>query len=891
MACDILRKNQVRQAKDNLEVVDALDKNAELDLIAYTPPKASGEYSDPITMRINDLNDILSDAIHSGILESFDSKSPAIFKAIDEYAEEHLGDSYKRLKATVLDTWWNSSIVQRMREYVSPDGVVKSQLADLRAVYHNASQVRVRTMNHDAKIIDDMIATTNYNDSKKKILTDIFGRSAIFSSLTEVDRIASGQSTIDEEIAKYIKDSGLKDRQIQKADKYSALFIDGVLTENMDPNLSLSQGADTANKILKLASLYSLKRIKGSTDILRDLSSNHPQLFKKLKTETFVLKSLNTQMHKRTGDVDISLPNLVEDIFHKPMEFYIVTPSMLKKPEYSEKQGWTVVRQPDSKKKQYGIIAREKTSGLTEGIAVNTGYINNGIHISQEAQEATDYFLNTPHINSIDVTGKAASARLVLTAEEKQKINIENSPAKMLVRAYAHKEFILATQSVRETLSKSFTGKYYKPSDLGELDNLIEKGHHPIFLKLPEGMTLDDVSPEIRREYEPVDKNIISDIAGFSKGFDYVRTRMSDSVIGYKDITMFSNNRTMQQASEIVKQLVVSMKIHDIIVNPSKVAMDFTSGITLALSKGASVKEVIDYGKEAIIYSKEMSKLRNDLHKAIYRQRRGANNQSEIDKLSKQITEHPFSAALSKGFLQSISTDMVLKDMDSVSGLQNNINDLFDKITKNKDGTESRFAQAVFKVADFLPVEDVFRYFANAGKDLDPTEFSTMLENATEDIKKIKNQRDATAMLSELVAAPDSILVRAGSAATLYADLIPRWITYRHNINDGATAQNAADDALDTYIDYKINMPRELKWASDYFLIPYPSFFLRIQRVIVSMAVNNPIGFGAGIMSNQFIGEHGQNIIQSNIFNRLSNGTLVSAPEPTWSMFLPDHLL
>ena len=312
----------------------------------------------------------------------------------------------------------------------------------------------------------------------------------------------------------------------------------------------------------------------------------------------------------------------------------------------------------------------------------------------------------------------------------------------------------------------------------------------------------------------------------------------------------------------------------------SKALNDMTSNTVLLLSKNISAVKIAKYGKQAISEVKDLEDLRSEalVHKLdVMAGKKGA--QKKLDEINKKIKDHPISFALYHGMIQSISTDIVLKDYDTVSGLQRDIEKLFNKITHNKDGETltgvgslvKTFMQKGYSAEDALQVIS-----AKTKGSFLPDAVSEVTEEVSNNLKRIKKQEDVDKYLSQFIAGPDSEAARIGSALTQYADLIPRIIMFKDRIDNGFTEEEAVKESLESFIDYKVNMPKEIKILSDYGVLLFPSFWMRIQRIILMQAKNSPASVIGTLSMSQMMGGHLPNIIDSNIFGKWSNDQILN---------------
>ncbi len=303
------------------------------------------------------------------------------------------------------------------------------------------------------------------------------------------------------------------------------------------------------------------------------------------------------------------------------------------------------------------------------------------------------------------------------------------------------------------------------------------------------------------------------------------------------------------------------------------------------MAKGASLGEVWKYTKQAVRYSKEMTKLRNEELQLKYGVATRPDNQSLKKKLaiiSDKIAKHPFSPALAGGMIQSLGVEMLTRDLDSTQGLQVSIEDIFKKLTEDEKENLNKFNAIVKKLSKGggEKIQMEYWYQALADKLNDTTLGKApgkIINDMALNLKNIKNEDSAVKYLGELVAAPGSSLVKFGGAMTIYADIIPRWIIYKHNRNINMSEREAISDAINSLPNYVIGMPESLKFWSDLYITPFPSFYTRIQRVILTLAHKSPVSFAGHLVVNELIGG-GANITGSNIFSKLMNGSFISAP-------------
>ena len=356
------------------------------------------------------------------------------------------------------------------------------------------------------------------------------------------------------------------------------------------------------------------------------------------------------------------------------------------------------------------------------------------------------------------------------------------------------------------------------------------------------------------------------------------------------------------------------------------------------------IDEIAKGYPEALAHAKRMSELEGRLVSAKLRLAQAEavgedtkRFQREVEVVNELIKRHPFSPAISNGFIQSQGTSMLIKEYDTISGLQKSIDNIVELVMKDKKGNPTKVHDGVVKLMNFgFGVDDIINSVSNMskvkgtsfgeelagiadrlaekkGKDVIKAEEKRLGRKLTEDeIREIQSEADTVRYVSEFIAAPSSELVRQGSRVMQMADIMARWTLYKHemvknlkekgynyvdhykatkDIEAGKldkkvyeSIENAAAvKGLDTFIDYRLNLPKELKTLSDLGVIMFPSFWLRAQKVIYNLIKYHPINAGAGLVLTDVLNLNGASIIDANVLNKMSQGTLIQAGQDVLS--------
>jgi hypothetical protein len=82
-------------------------------------------------------------------------------------------------------------------------------------------------------------------------------------------------------------------------------------------------------------------------------------------------------------------------------------------------------------------------------------------------------------------------------------------------------------------------------------------------------------------------------------------------------------------------------------------------------------------------------------------------------------------------------------------------------------------------------------------------------------------------------------------------------------------------------------MPRELKYASDMGVFLFPSFWMRVQRVIYRLVKEKPATMAAGLTTEALMNLHIPTVFDSFL---LAKEHFVYSPPVDVSSFIPTHL-
>ncbi len=652
----------------------------------------------------------------------------------------------------------------------------------------------------------------------------------------------------------------------------------------------------------RLVALYALVNTDNLKKSMRIMAQN-PDMTNEIARLSNSLKAIADQTLENSTDQMTFRENMVADNFSEPKEFRAIDVRSLHSNEYSRKNGWKVVRQPTGS--EYGIVYRDRTRITNQsgaGITENFRYYD--IVVGKDIQ-------NSKAENVVKVQNGTNDPyhKIVLTQAELDTIGATvQNPADMLARSYAQMLMIKQTQAARNFIT--YGDKIKKIVTVQEATKLNKKlrklgaKDHPWFISIPDGMTIDDfldANPNIKALYKEPEQ--LSRIGGFNENIDLVRKDMHDMIVGYED-PAFGNDSTPQKLLYITRKLVVVVKQAWIILSPIKIAADIASNQIILAGYGVPVFSILKNQAAAIGHSASMSKLRTDYVMKTFEMHaetnpvKKASIEAKIAVLKKKIEKHPMAPIVQNGMMQSVSTDILLKDRSVVSGLQEDIEKILNfglhkgGTTKPNDLSKAILVAAksgyeVGALVNGLAKNIVaMKAFGDLGQRI-----NEQLDASGSRIEQKIKDKDSAKLLSELLGAPDSEALRLGSYLVQMADIAARYTLYTHlKKNNGKidiarktrkrkmSEEEIIETVMEAFVDYKVNMPKEVKMLSDHGILLFPSFWMRIQKVMYSIAKDNPLKVGTGLILAEAMDLHIASYYDSNIFAKF--GEIFNAPPP-----------
>lgn len=623
---------------------------------------------------------------------------------------------------------------------------------------------------------------------------------------------------------------------------------------------------DNVNNVKKLLALKSIQAI-GAKKFEKFLKNE--DLVDLIRDEVIANK---LSLDKVEGTKHLN-DSLVREQYKEPFTLKTVNENQFRMYEDGENTGWEVLRRPE--RGGLGIVYRK----VIDSTSIPGAYTDTKL-------QSSDVEVYGKDVETRGVVKGDGVNKLRLTKEEKMKLGVVEDFSQSLVRSTAHNMAVQESQIIRDTLLKKDT-RMVVGQNTKKLEDIVksENVDNPWFVKLKDGMEYDDLPKEIKAKYAKVG-NRASNVENFNEEVDLVRKDISHWLMGGSSKSLFTNPKA-KWAMRIVKDLVAGAKIGMVVLNPIKIANDNISNVSYLGVMGVDplfiAKSYKDITKNYGAYS-DLQRQILTLKVQLTARPESAAIKKKIKNLQKRVERNPLGDLAQKGFINSLGSDLVSKNADTLSGLQADMHTALHYLLTKKDGNRNYVSHFIMRLQDLgFEGEDFLTYLGTIAKKTGGKNVQKELDQVAARLKEIRTEGDVINYVSQYTNSPGSEAVRLGSATTDLTDVLAKETLYRHLVeNEGASPEAARIKVLDSFPDYKENMPLAVKQLSDTGIIMFPSFWLRIQKVIYRMVRDKPLNLSTELMLEEAFGSNINTIMDANIINKHNSfgGLLHSPLEP-----------
>lgn len=840
---------------------------------------------------------------------AFYNKSEGILgPKLREFHERKMAENgiYAKIYNTIKDGANEIELFDKLVQQLFLSGDTdRSKIAKLTKMVEDTNRWAMETLTTEMPEWDKKLLHVIKDEKEQILLNEVYGLGGYG---------AMSQYTIDGKTVMELVNNGMEPSEVLKKLKLTMIEETTVtqMYERLVHRKVQNGGRINTSGDARIGAAIALKTLEANDNagykLQEKMRTKHKELHDQLVELAISAYTLNRMVNRGVGTLSVGKgvgvysdyeEHGLLDLYSNSHEFRIVTRAEMDSGKYDESRfnPWEVLKPVNQD--GFGIVYRKSQEVYNSGLGVNEDRIKNGLYIDKKLVEEglkkdKEWLVKNNVQEYMDMDG-ITSYRVILTKEQAIKAEGMNNVMQTLYRSVVHNTQLIEQQTARQMIKAQLTEDGDTEAKLDLLEKRIEynkdikwKDRHlrkevkPYLKTNMSRETLKEKYPNIYKEYKIATG--VSTYGGLDKELRYVRRGLSDIMIGFGTGSLISDNLPwLQDMERKYKQLVVLKKLKMVVASPSKLMADMASNVAVLgaldvdpIDGGKDMKQAFDYWDETSNMEAEIVKLRMELLKA-----EASNNEEKVKNVKMRLKsvedkfkKHPFYEAYERGFVQSMATSMMIKEFDTISGLQHTIDEVVKKITLDDKHKPNEVHEAIVKFMNWgYSVEDALRYAGNASK-LKGTRFGDELIAMGDRLANHKKagEEDVPAYISEIIAGPNSELVKQGSRIMQMSDLMSRWALYKHTLKEllseelgrPVTAEEINDvtrgnrlglshtaieeikdkaglRSLDTFVDYRLNLPSEFKKASDVGVLWFPAFWLRTAVVVPQMIAAKPI--------------------------------------------------
>jgi len=837
---------------------------------------------------------------------------------------------YKTAVSMLRNGFYSGDFAQRMHYILGLAGDVKDKVVkEALKLSNQYQQESVKELENMAKL--DRLLKDTYSKHDQKKIHRIFADTGIANLVlneTMFNNILEGKITIKE--AMNVASSKMNTEDISKLDDVANYWTTGDTATN---KINVYSTGIYSNEALLYTTLKAMSTIPGSQKLLQDMDKDTRNWMMSL---ALINKKMNDELNEKGVDYrgvqyseDAGYHGMYDgsysmDIHDKVFEYKAVTLSEMRRSDNSSENGWIVVK--EATKDTVGILARENyEAGYNTGVGLELNRYSNGALLSRDQSKPIVDRLRT--LNSDEareswlqhngMVQEGARFRVLLNKETKvEKLHMVENAAYSLYRTYLHNKDLIASEAVRRTLLENGTRTIKNENGMKELERILkqndrvglkgEKVEVEPFISIDyEAPSLKHINSfdDLKKEYPMIAQYYrtpegLTTFNNFNKKVSLVKRGVSEVLLGYKNGQIFGNdNRDAARWESMFKKMVILAKQKMVVMNPVKLLNDTVTNVGVLSMMDMTPTEIYYGMKAGYTAYGEYSKARGKLVElqmaarmadATYDMNKSKENETAkkkavnvLDKHIADMREMDFHEAYNAGFVQSYSTDLVIKEFDTISGIQKDIDDVINKYTHDKKGNPNKLFDAIKWFANTGPQMDEWLIAAGTSAKMKGTDIGTELVEIAERLKNKKNDKESVSRyVSEFLGSPASEAAAYGSAYMVLGDVMAKYTLAKHligreNPRSGQggnrkkyTSEEAYALANDTFIDYRANLPKEIKVLSDYGILMFPAYWLRVQKVIAGLLKYHPVSAVTSYAVETAMGAESLSVLNQNIVTK-----------------------
>lgn len=838
-----------------------------------------------------------------------ENMGPPLSKWNDEMKTKYrlYNTAISMIRTGLYDSDWAKRMHQTLGIAGDTKEVILNKLHKLATDYQQESKQDLIEMERMDRQIKD-----TYSKNEQIKLNEVFSHTAIveLSRMPEIrEKILDGSMKLSEALKEI--STKLDAETISKLDEVAHYYVTGETTTN---SVNVKYSGNISDAAYMYTTVKALSMIPGSQTMLKEMDAG---LQKWMMSIAQINKDLSNEINEKGMGYDGTMHSTearyrsdydghyTMDVHETVMETKLVTLQDLKKTENSSEYEWEVLKAPTEG--TMGVIGRRSTgAGYKTGVGLELNRFTNGVMVSSEQSEYITKKLDLMKDDETRDKWLASNSmmkdghryRVLLDNKTKvEKMGVMQNAAHSLYRTYIHNKDLVASEAVRREVLENGVRKIESAKGMDILEKILQKNYeeglkgertqvHPFLNVTYDYGTFDD----LRREYPMIAQHYKTPVGlttynDFHKKVQLVQRGVAEELLGHKNFSIFgeTENRTAARWEAIYKKIVVLAKQKMVVMNPVKLLNDSITNMGVLSMMDMSPIEIYQGMKQGWNsyheYSKERTKLVQLKMEA--RMDKSEKNLKALKRQEEKMKTMDFYDAHEAGFIQSYGTELVVKEFDTISGIQKDIDNVVDKYTHDVDGNPNALFKAIKWWMNAGVNVDEMLYATGKSAKLNGTTVGEELVAVSERLKNKKNDKESVSRyISEVIGAPASEAANYGGAYMVLSDALSKYVLAKHlmkreNPKSGKrgerrlyTKEEAYMKANETFIDYRRNIPSEISALSDYGILMFPAYWMRVQKVIGSLVKYQPLSVALSYGTEYAIGAESLNVVNQNIFSK-----------------------
>jgi len=308
----------------------------------------------------------------------------------------------------------------------------------------------------------------------------------------------------------------------------------------------------------------------------------------------------------------------------------------------------------------------------------------------------------------------------------------------------------------------------------------------------------------------------------------FVRKRVTDIIFGHRELvpeisetgfigeaiqktlskkSLATVNKVARIADYQWKNFVKFNKERIVVLNPQTHFGNFMSNTNLLIMAGVPISDIIGRHKQSY---RALEDYRSDTESWIRAQAKvdagDRSAQKDVDKYKTKMETNPVNDSITNGLFSFI------------------VEDVANELTVERNSVKEMFGKAIRG-----SVEVGMRQF------------------------NLESSKDADAAMKRAYVDIDTQEGIEMMKLFQYSDFIAKDTLYHYKLDKGMTKADALQEANDMFIDYRYNDSAFLEYLNATAIFPFSKFAIRIQPILLKLAVERPVSLAVSILMNGYV--------------------------------------